>query len=223
MVVVTLTPHRGNGARSFPHTGFLGISPVTFAGVVRTKLQEDKRPLEASSVVVRVRCYESLGASAHSSGSNASTGGPGTADSSPADSPHVASASAQASAYTLTPSASLPTSPFQQQQHRNSVGSATKGKVLWETSTRLWEPAEGSVHTRDPSRDRGLPNSATVEPTGSRRVSTHHRDPVYGDLGDLEKAFRLVIPPEAISQGARSTMIFKKWRIWWAIEAGERA
>lgn len=58
MVVLTLTPYRGNHARSFPHAGFLGLTPVVIQGTVRTALEEDNKALKASELVVRVRCYE---------------------------------------------------------------------------------------------------------------------------------------------------------------------
>lgn len=58
MVVLTLTPYRGNHQRFFPHAGFLGLTPIIVQGSVRTALQEDNKPLKASSIVVRVRCYE---------------------------------------------------------------------------------------------------------------------------------------------------------------------
>ena len=58
MVVLTLMPYRGNHARSFPHAGFLGLTPVVVQGTVRTVLEEDNKPLKASELIVRVRCYE---------------------------------------------------------------------------------------------------------------------------------------------------------------------
>lgn len=59
MVEITLTPHRGNSSRAFPYTGILGLTPVSVQGVVRIRLDEDRRPVQdAFSVVVRVRCYE---------------------------------------------------------------------------------------------------------------------------------------------------------------------
>lgn len=58
MVVLSLTPYRGNHARFFPHTGFLGVTPVVIQGMVRTALEEDRKPLKAESVSIRVRCYE---------------------------------------------------------------------------------------------------------------------------------------------------------------------
>ena len=44
MVVLSLTPYRGNHARFFPHTGFLGVTPVVIQGMVRTALEEDRKP-----------------------------------------------------------------------------------------------------------------------------------------------------------------------------------
>lgn len=58
MVVLTLSPYRGNHARFFPHAGYLGLTPVVIQGQVRTVLEEDRKPLRAASVCVRVRCYE---------------------------------------------------------------------------------------------------------------------------------------------------------------------
>ena len=58
MVVLSLSPYRGNHARFFPHSGFLGVTPVVIQGTVRTSLEEDRRSLKAASVSIRVRCYE---------------------------------------------------------------------------------------------------------------------------------------------------------------------
>ncbi|KNZ54458.1 hypothetical protein VP01_2940g2 [Puccinia sorghi] len=61
MVTITLIPKNGNNTRYFPHSGFLGLSPVLVSGYVQTRLEEDNQPLEASRVIVRIRCYEAIG------------------------------------------------------------------------------------------------------------------------------------------------------------------
>lgn len=63
MVTLTISPRRGNHARYFPHSGYLGLTPVVVAGVVETKLEEDNQPIEASRLIVRIRCYEAIGSS----------------------------------------------------------------------------------------------------------------------------------------------------------------
>jgi hypothetical protein len=60
MVYLTLTTTKGNGgSRNFPFQGFLGLTPVRVDGVVRTKLDEDNKPILAKSLTVSVRAYES--------------------------------------------------------------------------------------------------------------------------------------------------------------------
>ncbi|KAI5476301.1 hypothetical protein MNV49_007872 [Pseudohyphozyma bogoriensis] len=58
MVGLTLTPYRGNHQRFFPCTGALGLTQVIVQGVVRTNVEEDKKLLKASKLIVRLRCYE---------------------------------------------------------------------------------------------------------------------------------------------------------------------
>ncbi|KZT54561.1 hypothetical protein CALCODRAFT_380048 [Calocera cornea HHB12733] len=59
MVHIQLVPLKGNALRVFPHSGYLGLSPVTFQGVLRTRRDpEDRNPIAATSVTVAVRCYE---------------------------------------------------------------------------------------------------------------------------------------------------------------------
>lgn len=58
MVVVSISPWRGNHVAGFPFAGYLGLSPVIIQGLFRTTLEEDNRPLKASQILVRVRCYE---------------------------------------------------------------------------------------------------------------------------------------------------------------------
>ena len=58
MVVVSISPWRGNHVAGFPFSGYLGLSPVVVQGLFRTCLEEDNRALKASQVIVRVRCYE---------------------------------------------------------------------------------------------------------------------------------------------------------------------
>ncbi|KAB5590728.1 hypothetical protein CTheo_5819 [Ceratobasidium theobromae] len=72
MVAISLLPSRGNGARWFPHSGHLGttiaaaatalthpgLSPVKLEGVVRTQLEDDGKPVQATALSVAVRCYE---------------------------------------------------------------------------------------------------------------------------------------------------------------------
>lgn len=58
MVVLTISPYRGNHQRFFPFAGFLGLTPVVIQGTLKTVMEEDNKPLKASSVFVRVRCYE---------------------------------------------------------------------------------------------------------------------------------------------------------------------
>lgn len=60
MVLLTLIPNRGNsGGRVWPHSGFLGLTKITIEGTVRTRLDDDQRPLQSSSITISVRCYES--------------------------------------------------------------------------------------------------------------------------------------------------------------------
>ncbi|KAF5358356.1 hypothetical protein D9756_001895 [Leucocoprinus leucothites] len=47
------------GLRYFPHTGYLGLTPVRVEGIVRTKLDSDERLLQATSLTISIRCYES--------------------------------------------------------------------------------------------------------------------------------------------------------------------
>ncbi|KZO95220.1 hypothetical protein CALVIDRAFT_564997 [Calocera viscosa TUFC12733] len=59
MVHIQLVPIKGNAQRCFPHTGYLGLSPLSFQGMLRTRRDpEDRNPVAASSVIVAVRCYE---------------------------------------------------------------------------------------------------------------------------------------------------------------------
>ncbi|EJD05975.1 uncharacterized protein FOMMEDRAFT_77489, partial [Fomitiporia mediterranea MF3/22] len=59
MVKISILSYRGNAnSRYFPHSGYLGLTPVKIEGVVRTALEEDRKPLHASSVVASVRCIE---------------------------------------------------------------------------------------------------------------------------------------------------------------------
>ena len=77
MVHLVLSTTRGNGGtRYFPHQGYLGLTPVRVEGstslplvvpapradppsVVRTKLDEDGRPIPARSLSISIRCYQS--------------------------------------------------------------------------------------------------------------------------------------------------------------------
>ncbi|KAH9854019.1 hypothetical protein C2E23DRAFT_902390 [Lenzites betulinus] len=60
MVHLVLSTTRGNsGNRYFPHQGYLGLTPVRVEGVVRTKLDEDGKPVPARALSVSVRCYQS--------------------------------------------------------------------------------------------------------------------------------------------------------------------
>lgn len=58
MVRLTLSSTNGTGARHFPHAGYLALTPLKVEGVVRTRLDGDRKPLLASDIVVAVRCYE---------------------------------------------------------------------------------------------------------------------------------------------------------------------
>ncbi|KAF8061540.1 hypothetical protein FPV67DRAFT_1509348 [Lyophyllum atratum] len=60
MVHLVLSSTKGNqGLRYFPYVGYLGLTPVKVEGVVRTKLDDDARQLQAKSITISVRCYES--------------------------------------------------------------------------------------------------------------------------------------------------------------------
>ncbi|TBU32243.1 hypothetical protein BD311DRAFT_654680 [Dichomitus squalens] len=60
MVKLLLSTTRGNsGNRFFPHQGYLGLTPVRVEGIVRTKLEEDGRPVPAKSLSISIRCYQS--------------------------------------------------------------------------------------------------------------------------------------------------------------------
>ncbi|KAH9934936.1 uncharacterized protein B0H18DRAFT_1114759 [Fomitopsis serialis] len=60
MVTLSIATARGAPcpSRYFPHSGYLGLTPVRVEGIVRTKLDEDRRPLLAKAISISVRCYE---------------------------------------------------------------------------------------------------------------------------------------------------------------------
>ncbi|KDN49447.1 hypothetical protein RSAG8_02149, partial [Rhizoctonia solani AG-8 WAC10335] len=59
MVAISISPAKGNaGARWFPHSGHLGFTPVKLDGIVRTRLEEDGKPVTASALTISIRCYE---------------------------------------------------------------------------------------------------------------------------------------------------------------------
>lgn len=231
MVNLTLTPHRGNGARTFPSAGYLGLTPVSLAGVVRVKIEEDMKPIQASSLVVRVRCYESVGSSA--------TGG------------NNAGPSSSSSASTLSHSSNSASTSYGTTSSLNHPGSSapsptgTKGRVLYEQSLTMWlPPSPPTTSTSSTSTSTSSTCSTTSSPLSSRSSSLdrssssaifHHAYPprreshqslnhgqeiTYGTLGEFTKPWRIVIPPSAVNEGAKSTMIFKNWKVWWAVEAG---
>ncbi|KAK9893771.1 hypothetical protein P389DRAFT_108369 [Cystobasidium minutum MCA 4210] len=251
MVNLTITPHRGNGARTFPSTGYLGLTPVSLAGVVRVKIEEDMKTVQASSLVVRVRCYESIGGNHQSSSSSsASTSNTATNDKSSYSSTsppsngqsstsgyHLSSCLGSSSAgYSFTDiwkgsssSASSTSSPS---------SSASKGRVLYEKSITMWTPptpttSSTPLSSRSPSSGQSEEEKQEDDVEGSpgrgqhayppRRqlhtTSSRSRSVTYGTLGEFTKAWRIVIPPEAVEKGAKSTMIYKNWKIWWAVEA----
>ncbi|THG98590.1 hypothetical protein EW026_g3629 [Hermanssonia centrifuga] len=59
MVTLYLSTTKGNGGiRHFPYQGFLGLTPVRIDGIVRTRLDEDQKPIPAFSLTIYVRSYE---------------------------------------------------------------------------------------------------------------------------------------------------------------------
>lgn len=60
MVKLSVLSYRGNSnTRAFPHSGYLGLTPVKVEGVIRTTLEEDRKPLLANNIIVSVKCVES--------------------------------------------------------------------------------------------------------------------------------------------------------------------
>ncbi|TFK42948.1 hypothetical protein BDQ12DRAFT_677063 [Crucibulum laeve] len=60
MVHLVLSSAKGNqGLRYFPHSGYLGLTPVRIEGLVKTKFDADQKPLHAKCLTISVRCYES--------------------------------------------------------------------------------------------------------------------------------------------------------------------
>ncbi|CAE7090344.1 unnamed protein product [Rhizoctonia solani] len=59
MVAISISSTKGNaGARWFPHSGHLGFTPVKLDGIVRTRMEEDGKPVAASALTISLRCYE---------------------------------------------------------------------------------------------------------------------------------------------------------------------
>ena len=249
MVVLSIAPHRGNSARSFPSTGFLGLTPVTLAGTVRTKVQEDKRVLEASSVVIRVRCYESTGQFSASAASpafsndsdplaarpipplpheqptsdvfalstshavtdvqsdtrpllvSASSSSSSSSSSSASTASDGFNGIASASASDTQTSATSPSASDSEPVTRsNKAKTQDRGRVLYEQSVTVWTPECGST-------------------SRSAKGKAPQTEQQYGHLGDFSAPWRLFVPVDAVRHGARSTMVFRTWRIWWAVEA----
>jgi hypothetical protein len=250
MVKLTLTPHRGNGARTFPSTGCLGMTPVTLAGVVRVKIEEDLKSVEASSLVVRVRCYESVDGGAPPPTTDAST--------STGPSERASSSSGYHSSSCLGGSSSNPSGYSISDILRGGASSSTsangnnaKGRVLYEKSVQMWSPPSPSTSSKKsdsatqsssstsssrssslerslqhayPPRSREVSHSSSLSstiPSASSSTSSQSNVLQYATLGEFTKAWRIVIPINAIEKGgAKSTMIYKNWRIWWTVEAG---
>lgn len=269
MVNLTLTPHRGNGARTFPSTGYLGLTPVSLAGLVRVKIEEDMKAIQASSLVVRVRCYENIGgnfgnstasatsdknasscSSSSNIGSNSYSGKPSTSSGHHSSSCLGGSSTGYSLTDMLKGTSSGSTSSTSSSSASSSSSTSTKGRVLYEKSITMWTPPPPVPVSTTPSTSTPLSSrsssSQAVEaaaaeeeaerdspphaypprrqsPSSSSSAAASSADkPVnYGTLGEFTKAWRIVIPPEAVEQGAKSTMVFKNWKIWWAVEAGE--
>ncbi|KIM31021.1 hypothetical protein M408DRAFT_274309 [Serendipita vermifera MAFF 305830] len=47
-----------NGGRSYPHSGYLGLTKLLVEGVVRTRVEEDRKLMAATSITISVKCYE---------------------------------------------------------------------------------------------------------------------------------------------------------------------
>ena len=59
MVQLFLSTAKGNaGVRHFPYQGYLGLTPVRVEGLVRTRFDDDQKPLHATQLTVFVRAYE---------------------------------------------------------------------------------------------------------------------------------------------------------------------
>ncbi|BEJ14293.1 hypothetical protein CspHIS471_0400600 [Cutaneotrichosporon sp. HIS471] len=59
-LLVQVQPKHGNvAARTFPITGYFGLTPVNIAGTVHVKVEEGGAKIPIRSVQVAVRCYES--------------------------------------------------------------------------------------------------------------------------------------------------------------------
>jgi hypothetical protein len=59
MVHLSISALKGNqGGRTYPYAGYLGLSKLTVEGVVRTRVEDDRRLLPASSLTISIRCYE---------------------------------------------------------------------------------------------------------------------------------------------------------------------
>lgn len=155
MVRLTITPHRGNHARTFQHTGHLGLSPVSLAGVLQTSVEEDGALLDASSVQVRIRCYEA--------------------------------------------------------EWSNSCKALNfdKVRVAYEVSQTLWSSSSPAS------------SNSAAPPPAAACTSKSNSNSIYKPLGNLKAPWRLSIPVSAIQDGALSSATYKRWRIWWALEAGK--
>ncbi|KAG1754429.1 hypothetical protein EDB19DRAFT_1666409 [Suillus lakei] len=56
--LILLSPKGNNGVRFFPCSGYLGLTPLKFEGVVRTEIEQDGKHLPVKDITVFVRCYE---------------------------------------------------------------------------------------------------------------------------------------------------------------------
>lgn len=84
MLKLSLIAKQGNGVRYFPHAGYLRLTPLKVEGIVRTRIDEDNKPLLCSGLYVALRCYEArlglgLGLGLTSGSSNAPCAEHGTA------------------------------------------------------------------------------------------------------------------------------------------------
>jgi len=55
-----------HGGRSYPHSGFLGLTKLLVEGVVRTRVEDDHKLMAASSITISIKCYEARTKLTHS-------------------------------------------------------------------------------------------------------------------------------------------------------------
>lgn len=210
--VSLLHPKGANIAGKYwPHSGHLGLTPLSLTGVVRARTDSERLAQDPRFAPGKWSSHTSSGPASSSSSSSSASNSSNASSSSPS--------STQVPSSSVSSNSSIP-SQHHQQSGRLRASAVTVALICYEAKLGRVGVVKTNILFQHvlPLWTAAAPS--TPSPRSPREASSSSL--VIAELPSTDFAFNLIIPPSVVAASAAcSTCHFQNYRVYWRLEASK--